>query len=95
MHTEKMWVDCQCSYPSHAIRFSRDEGEPGWEPEFTVDQIVHPSPGFFKRVLLALRFIFRKRPLYLSSTLLELDSLLELRDLLDRSIHDHKSTGPR
>jgi len=51
---DRKYVRCVCEHPDHAVIFSNDT-----DFGLTIDVCLNPSPSFFKRCLIALRYIFR------------------------------------
>lgn len=57
-----VYVECACYDPSHVFRIELDAASTGSEeePELAITFQLNPYYGFFKRVKLALRYIFNR-----------------------------------
>lgn len=73
------YIDCQCQSPDHVIRFTLDDYA-NEEPELYVEVQLHQWHSFWKRLVLAVKYLFGKsaRFGYWDCTLLDTDSAQKL-----------------
>lgn len=83
------YVECNCSCEYHTLRFTWD---PDPEcPEVYVSVFLNPYFGFFRRLWLAIKYIFGFKSKYghFDETVLMHDQLKQIRGLCDRFLQTH------
>lgn len=82
---EDCFIVCDCSTDEHTVRFSYQPEYRDMIPELYIHYQLHQWRGFWKRVWVALRYIFRRKEIYgyWDVTLINTDNVIQLRDFLN------------
>jgi len=80
------YFDCQCSCSEHVIRFMYMGAYGGDEPSLYFDIFLGQHMGFFKRVWVAIKYIFGYKCKYghFDNWLFKLEDAQRLRAMVDR-----------
>lgn len=73
------YIDCQCQSADHVIRFTIDE-YPDEKPELYIEVQLHQHRSFWKRLVLAVKYVFGQSAKYgyWDCTTLDYDSAQKL-----------------
>lgn len=79
MPEDKIYIECSCGSPEHLLKFERDE-------DYVYVFVLLTTDGFFKRVWVALKYIFGYKCRYghFDEILLSKDSVRHLSEFLNK-----------
>jgi len=79
------YINCKCSSFSHTIRVADIDYEP-LKPAVVIEVKLNHEIPWYKRILVAIRYVFRLESNEYSETILEREQMQELRDFLNEHI---------
>jgi hypothetical protein len=80
----KKWFDCTCEGAEHCFRVAYFEGEKPKDYDVYISVHLSPNAPWYKRIWVAIKYIFGKRSPYgdFDEIILDNKQVIELRDML-------------
>lgn len=86
MRDRSVYLECKCHTPDHLVRVWLDPGDDVTAPELILEPMMNPQYGFFRRLWVSLKYIFRPHGTRLywhwDSVLLDADQVNKLSSLI-------------
>jgi len=83
------YVDCDCLSSDHVVRFTYDDGDEKYEPYFSIEHQLTRDYGFWRRIIVAFRYIFGVSNNW-ECAMLNVESAEKIRQLIDTFRKRHK-----
>ncbi len=81
-----VYAECECPQKDHVVLFELAMEDPAIDPVLTVSPMLHPDRTWWRRVLIAIKYVFKPYPLtymHYDDVVLTQDSILKIAKMVE------------